>query len=545
MQDDSGRNTPEPTAVRTQLQRLVGSSEFEASGRNRQFLTYVVEETLAGRQDLIKAYVIATSVFGRGADFDPQVDSIVRIEAGRLRRAIERYYLTAGREDPIVIAIPKGSYVPVFSINAAAAEIAPRPAPQPGRSLHKLTTAILVPGFEEEMNQSASPSITRSFTRRVVAGLSRFTDLSVFGPEAGAQAGSARRGEGGDSAFDYLITGGTTITPTLLSAEVLLLDIRTGRCVWGDVFDHPVEPDGLTPARNDVADRVVRSLAQPYGAISAAQLQGVAIEADKGLSSHASVLLFRRYLRKYDRNLEEILRHGLEAAIVRDPDYAEAFACLSQLYTNVLRFMIDPPGSPSVGERALELAHRAIELAPHSGRAHHALSRAYWFTGDPEASFRELAIARSLNPYDTLIRADCGQQHAMLGNWAEAIALLEGAYAENPGLPSSYRVGFAMFHFVHGRFEEALVEAQRIDVRRIIYGHMMVAVAAVRLGRHEEATRAVSAILAIDEDYGSNVPADLARRNVDPRIAAALIAALGDAGLPTDPRTGHLRKVHG
>ncbi len=85
--------------VREQLRRILASDGFVASARNRRFLEYVVEETLAGRADRIKAYSIATSVFGRGPDFNPDLDSIVRIEAGRLRRSIDHYYLTAGGTD--------------------------------------------------------------------------------------------------------------------------------------------------------------------------------------------------------------------------------------------------------------------------------------------------------------------------------------------------------------------------------------------------------------------------------------------------------------
>src|SRR5262245_14454649 len=88
-------------AIRAELQRIVTSREFDASERNHRFLQYVVEETLAGRSDHIKAYSIATSVFGRGQGFDPQTDPIIRIEASRLRRALERYYLTAGKADHI------------------------------------------------------------------------------------------------------------------------------------------------------------------------------------------------------------------------------------------------------------------------------------------------------------------------------------------------------------------------------------------------------------------------------------------------------------
>ena len=83
-------------SLREQLKRILASDCFDASRRNRLFLQYAVEETLEGRADRIKAYNIATTVFGRDERFDPQSDSIVRIEAGRLRRSLERYYLTAG-----------------------------------------------------------------------------------------------------------------------------------------------------------------------------------------------------------------------------------------------------------------------------------------------------------------------------------------------------------------------------------------------------------------------------------------------------------------
>ena len=84
------------------------------------FLRFVVEETLAGREHRLKGYTIATRVFGRGDDFDAAQDPIVSIQAGRLRRALERYYLVAGGRDPVFIDIPKGRYVPRFRAQTAA-----------------------------------------------------------------------------------------------------------------------------------------------------------------------------------------------------------------------------------------------------------------------------------------------------------------------------------------------------------------------------------------------------------------------------------------
>jgi adenylate cyclase len=73
-----------------------------------------VETALAGRSHEIKGYTVATQVFGRGEDFNQATDPIVSIQANKLRRALERYYLVAGQNDPIRIEIPKGTYVPLF-----------------------------------------------------------------------------------------------------------------------------------------------------------------------------------------------------------------------------------------------------------------------------------------------------------------------------------------------------------------------------------------------------------------------------------------------
>jgi hypothetical protein len=98
-----------------QLERILASDDFRVPERNRKFLSYVVEEVLAGRADRIKAYSIAIEAFGRDASFDSQSDPVVRIEAGHVRRALERYYLTGGQLDPVLISIPIGGYVPTFT----------------------------------------------------------------------------------------------------------------------------------------------------------------------------------------------------------------------------------------------------------------------------------------------------------------------------------------------------------------------------------------------------------------------------------------------
>jgi hypothetical protein len=100
--------------IRKELGRIVASARFRSSLRLTGFITFVVEATLAGGAGKIKGYTIAIGALGRGSDFDPQTDAIVRVEAGRLRQALARYYAGEGSDDPLVIDIPRGTYVPTF-----------------------------------------------------------------------------------------------------------------------------------------------------------------------------------------------------------------------------------------------------------------------------------------------------------------------------------------------------------------------------------------------------------------------------------------------
>lgn len=108
--------TPDADIIREQLDKICSRPDFQKSRRLVDFLGFVVNETLDGNTDTLKAYTIGLEVFERPDSFDPITDTIVRVNAGKLRRALERYYLGPGRRDKILISIPKGRYVPVFQI---------------------------------------------------------------------------------------------------------------------------------------------------------------------------------------------------------------------------------------------------------------------------------------------------------------------------------------------------------------------------------------------------------------------------------------------
>jgi TolB-like protein len=112
--------SPSDADVRRQLDRLLASAVFANAGRMSRFLRFVVEKKLAGEGERLKEYVIGVEVFDRAADYDPRVDSIVRVEAARLRAKLAEYYAGEGSRDTVVLGLPKGGYAPVVTLSSVA-----------------------------------------------------------------------------------------------------------------------------------------------------------------------------------------------------------------------------------------------------------------------------------------------------------------------------------------------------------------------------------------------------------------------------------------
>ena len=107
----------EPGVVRQQLQRILQSRQFVDTTRLARFLEYLVEQNAwPVTTSALKGYSIGLDVFDKPEDFDPAIDTIVRVQASKLRSRLDLYYAKEGAEDPLRILVPKGSYVPVFQV---------------------------------------------------------------------------------------------------------------------------------------------------------------------------------------------------------------------------------------------------------------------------------------------------------------------------------------------------------------------------------------------------------------------------------------------
>lgn len=323
---------PTAAAVLEQLNRIVSSGEFDASERNRRFLRHIVTETLDGRAHRIKAYGIATAVFERDSDFDPQTDPIIRIEAGRLRRALAHYYLTAGQGDPIRITVPKGSYVPSFACMSDAPVQADRTGRgglrvRPWMAIAPILLVLLTLGaswaggfrpFGENLERQAAmergpkifiapfetdsasrnhAGLASGVTRDIVAGLTRFNEIFILAPETSLRH-SAREDAGRlvrDLDVDYIVSGGLSATSERMRVTVALVDAKSRQFLWSEAFEGDLSAGDPLHAQTQIADRVVRALAQPYGAIFNTRVREIRDTPPNGLTSRECVLEYYRY----------------------------------------------------------------------------------------------------------------------------------------------------------------------------------------------------------------------------------------------------------
>lgn len=611
-----------PQVIEDALERVLVSRGFRASARKSRFLKFVVQETQAGHADRIKAFTIAMDVFDRDASFDPLLDPVVRIQAGRIRRCLEQYYLTEGASDPIQITIPKGGYVPHFVINKNAEDaglancpehgkpapigkdsipsppmtdvppkglsstLAARAAPilqaswtpalrplgtprglalatvglltlcilflsiwffvaVPAPSKLDMRTAtvrgpsLLVLPFANATGNPAQGIFAEGFTEDLIGALIRFKNVFVFGSDTTFHYRTEpelRRAESGVT-LDYVLKGSIGQSGDQIQISVSLISAKDKRYIWSNSYRGGYNLSNMTDARQDIAVQVASALAQSNGVIDQQGGQASASRSPNEMSSYDCMLRTRQYRRQPSLELHAQVRTCLERATMLDPHYADAWAALAMVYVDEAQLGFNAVDSrPEPVSAGLVLAEHAVSLAPDNPLPHQAVGLAYWLLRDPAASIAAYEKAHELNPHDSDILADLGRSYSLTGDWEQGIPLLREAFLRNPAQPKWYRIVFALYHYVNGRYDEALAEAQRLEVRNLMLAHVALAMIYGQTGRNADATHKVEEILRLDPQYGDKAIAEFERRNIHPTIIAKIVDGLQKAGLSLSPQ---------
>ncbi|WP_139167782.1 tetratricopeptide repeat protein [Bauldia litoralis] len=577
-----------PEVVRQAVDRIVASADFSASERARNFLKYVVEETLEGRSDRIKAFTVAVEVFGRDDTFDAQNDPVVRIEAGRLRRALEHYYLLEGKDDCVVIEIPKGGYVPVFGVNrtegavdadadgSAVSDAPVAAAPDrtrrwrshlvpgaivavvvagvaayatgmmsigggAGDSLPKGPTLLVLP-FSDLGDGPVSALYSAALTDEVVSELARFKEITVYGVQTSrsvkvdADVTALKR----DRDVAYVLEGSVRTDSERIRVSSRLLNSASGAVLWSRRFAYPLTASDLFGIQVETAEEVATAIAQPYGIVFRAEAARERDAPPDDLEAYLCTLRYYVYRAGPSAAKHAEVRDCLERAVAAFPSYATAWGLLGLVYVDEVRAGFNP--SPDAVKRGLEAANTATRLDPDNVRALQALAMAYSYNRQPAEAFEVSQKAIALNPNDTELLGQLGLLTGLSGRMQEGRDLLERALAKNPGHSSFYRGALATIAYMQHDYEKALSEIDKTDLTGLPIYHGVAAIVYAQNGLDEKARAMAVRFQEMAPGFIPNLWDELTIRNIPQQSQLDIADGLSKAGVVVpSPPTGTSR----
>ncbi len=574
--------------VRAALARLRAFAEFAHSPRLTGFLEYIVVEALEGRGAELRAYSVATSVFGRDRNFDPHNNSIVRVEATRLRKALKSYYASVGAEEAVRIDVPLGGYNPRFARQAGSPGVvagqaaqfrhelhqlpiaaAPVPlvsrdiVPPPGRSgLYAVALAALVAGglsfaaIAVHLRGAASAQIFGSEPERVVAqaalpsiGVNAIQvsgdDFDAFAlaghlqrdianaisrfDEVGVYRAFAHRASTQASMrTDYELQGHIGASAHgRMEMSFRLLHTIDRRAVWSGAFG-VASGASDAPLRASLVQSVVTPIAQPFGAL----ISDLRSRLDSATpKSFECIARFEDY---WATRLERKRREAFDCvsgAIAAHPDTSAFLVALSNLY--VAEYLGDLPRLKEKDSLAAagNVALQAIRMSP--GRAHPylAMSNVLNLRRDFEPALRLAEHARDINPYDTDVIAQLGALYVLRGRLDEGSHLLRQAMENNPAYP-----GWMNFYLFLEAYARRDAEGQQQAVRNLGVSEepdsaFAKVVAAAEAGNLDEAREALVQLRSHFPGFAAAPKQALERLTLAPDIVERLVASAQKVGL--------------
>jgi tetratricopeptide (TPR) repeat protein len=566
---------PSAAEVRAALERILASEPFRASPQLGTFLRYVVEAVLGGRGPSLKGYTIGVEALGRDPRFNPQIDPIVRVEATRLRRAMERYYAGAGIDDPVVIELSRGGYAPTFrrADSAALPETAPTSPALARRRRAPITLAtiavlalfapavVLLPHRADVATAPSHPTplhaqeITGRLPHgngmptiqieplrvtgtprpdRIVAGaladrirdaFSRFDTINVAVDGLDQEGTAAARP-------DYRLAGRIEYGESATQIRFELVDVAEGTIAWTHAFAYPAATVDASAAEDEIVVGLTNALLQSFGVIRARD-RAKQLVSPVGDPRYRCVLAAADSFRSSDPAVHAQARACLENLTSADPSFAVGFEFLAIVYYR--EYVLDYPdraGDPPALDRALRMARRAIELAPASARAYQMLFVVQYARHDVAAAFAAADTAIELNKYDMLTLAEYGGRLIMTGDIARGMAMLRRA-GENGGvLPSTHHFYLFLGNYVGGDMEAAAFQAGQIIADDYPLGLVAQAVSASRTGNADQARRTIDRLIEVQPAWRNDARRILEKSIYKREIVDRLLHDLAAAGLP-------------
>jgi TolB-like protein/cytochrome c-type biogenesis protein CcmH/NrfG len=559
---DHGSARPPAELIRKQLERLLADARFVRSERLSRFLRYTVEKTLAGESDDLKEYTIAVEVYGKSETYDPSVNSLVRVEVGRLRNKLLEYYTTTGRDDPVRIEFVRGKYTPVFTpqlprddqVNAQPQiEELKQPAEVPEQSrtaavsrfggvwfvVAALTIALLawlvarvtdrdrsrtanlssiailpftsfsldpeVESFAAVLMEEVTNAVAQTGTWRVLprSAMLKFQNQ----PDDAASAGRQLDAE-------VVLEGSIRKEGDHLRITAHLVDTAGGFHLWAQTFDRDsrekqelqTEVSASIAQAAAAAQRALSIVAQQPATDGVTEARELYRRARAGLDKLQGDHLLAREPDGEGRAPLAIIMQAvadIERAIVLDPKYAPAYGALAEAYQAGADF------DDGLWVKARDAANRGLRITDNLPEAHFVLGyQKFLREWDFGGASREFKRTLELNPRNVTacrLYADCS---ALVGDVDAGFAALRQAQRSAPDSPViAMQTGIMLYHA--RRFDELASYGVSLKQQRpnLPLAHWLLGLALEQLHKYEDAATAFETTLRLSPRDVRAIPA--------------------------------------
>jgi adenylate cyclase len=455
-----------PELVRQQLSRILNQDELKRSRVLAKFLEYVVNSKLEGREDEIKDYTIAVKALGRPTDFNPQIDSSIRIHAGRLRRILIEYYLEKGKDDVLIIIIPKGTYVPLFKVNSKISSSLSRQVDSlkvlngQGKQdqQHKkgsMKPMIAVLPFHDLSPESNHYFLT-AFGEQLNTEISRFETISVisyYATEHFDPSMTDLREIRSELDVDYVLTGSLRISNGTLRLNIQLLIADSGNIVWTDTYERKeLTIENSYEIQDEIVRKVANMVADDHGIIGELN-RFKQFEDKEERPLNVAITGYFEYTYNYDPEKFKATLVAIENSYQRAGDNVMVVSILATLYLDEYAF--NTCNQPQLLAKGNEFAAKAMQLDPRNQHAKKAFAWGQILSGEKEKSLEAIERCIALNPTASSVVGNMGLGMILLGDYEQGYSMLTRSLSLHQLPPVYTKFGLALYYYHENDFEES------------------------------------------------------------------------------------------
>ncbi len=485
--------------VQEQVKRICASEEFTAKPLLCGMLSYIVTEFLEGRGELIKGYSIATDVFGRDDDFDPDQNSLVRIHAGRLRRQLKLYYLEAGTEDPIVIQIPKGRYIPRISTTFQEKR---KNSDDSSTSLkHKKPKLAVVP-FQNLTEKPEYDHIATGLSSELSGTLSGYDDFSIIGINPGRNTDQSQEeflNVLKQNDVNFVIEGSLQEFDGLLLFRTRVIDMADNAQIGTDKFKFDREKNNLFDNLEKLTIKIANYIAGEFGYINLRRRKKIV--ANNPASTLEQDLLMKYYHTAYILKEEVAIEfhQSVFRALSQEPDSALINSLAGEIYGRM--YTMDLTGSEEALEKFEYYIEKAYSLDPTHHRVISALVMKLFVFNERERFMQLLEAYKDRFPKTPLRLGALALGACLFGEWEIGLSLLDEVFDNNINIPEYFHGLRSTYHYKHRDYKQALEAARKYQMPNVYWAPFYRAICHAQLGEITEAKMEVQDLLAIRPDF--------------------------------------------